>query len=96
MVSFSRMRIFYVLTKKWRVVTLACPGEKMHLHAYPAAPAPPIKKTCKPPIKNTETGQAESMRKKNREGEGNVGARIGTEGRLARVGLGGVFDFFYF
>jgi len=38
------MRIFYVLTKKWRVVTLACPGEKMHLHAYPAAPAPPIKK----------------------------------------------------
>ena len=81
MVSFSRMRIFYVLTKKWRVVTLACPGEKMHLHAYPAAPAPPIKKTCKPPIKNTETGHAESIRKKTK-GEGNVGAGNGTGGAL--------------
>jgi len=48
--------------------------EKMYLHAHPTAPAPPIKK---PPIKNTETGQAESMRKKNREGEGNVGAQRG-------------------
>ena len=89
MVSFSRMRIFYVLTKKWRVVTLACPGEKMHLHAYPAAPAPPIKKTCKPPIKNYINRTRGVNKEKKTKGEGNVGAGNGTGGAPGGIAMVG-------
>jgi len=76
------MRIFYVLTKKWRVVTRMSWG-KNALACLPGCPCTTDKKTCKPPIKNTETGHAESMRKKKRREKGTWAQGTAREGRQA-------------
>ena len=62
--------------------------EKMHLHAYPAAPAPPIKKPLTTDQKYINRTRGVNEEKKPK-GEGNVGAGNGTggvPGGIAMVG----------
>jgi len=68
---------------------------KNALACLPGCPCTTDKKTCKPPIKNTETGHAESIRKKNegrrecgRWEQHGRGARRDRDGGLAGSGMG--------